>query len=179
MRLFRTCSPGVIPLFLATTCLAAAPGAGQGVELTLREAFGVAHADQVVDFDLPAPVDAAATSVIGPVGKPVAFQVLRGNRLAVRTDLPAGATRTWHVVPGSPPAPAESDVREAHAGDYIDITNGLTGVRIPNTWEGASSDEVPAPVQGIRWRDGSWTTVAPNALSVTGKIGRWVWSSGS
>src|SRR3712207_1760596 len=79
--------------------------------LSVREAFGVSHPEQVIDFDLSQPIDAASTSLLDAGGKDVPYQLLRGNRIAVRTDLPAGVTRTWTLVAGKAPAPISGGVK--------------------------------------------------------------------
>ncbi len=126
---------------------------------TLREMFGVSHPRQIIDFDLHAPVDPANSYVTGPDGGSVPFQLLRGNKLAVETDLPAFAERTWNLRTGHSPSPsnsAASSIQINSTAAWYEITNGLTGVRV--TRKGL------APLQGIRYRDGIWTGTGPNDL---------------
>jgi hypothetical protein len=57
---------------------------------TVQEVFGIAHPDQIIDFDLKSPVDAKNSYLIGPNGREVPYQLLEGGKkLAVRTGLPA------------------------------------------------------------------------------------------
>src|SRR5687767_10884856 len=102
MRLARSLS-GFWPRAVAFRALAAMPVllvlshalAGHGAQalqtFTVAERFGVAHPEQIIDFDVAAAVDVANVRVLGPGGAEVAFQLLEnGKKLAVRTDLPAG-----------------------------------------------------------------------------------------
>ena len=76
---------------------AAAPGAYAEPlrSFSVQERFGVSHPLQVIDFDLELPLAAGSVHVVDADGRPVAWQLLdSGRRLAVLTDLPAGATRT-------------------------------------------------------------------------------------
>ncbi|MHB9024909.1 MAG: hypothetical protein ACYC7E_12160 [Armatimonadota bacterium] len=70
------------------------PIAAQGPKplatFSAQEVFGVPHPEQVIDFDLPAPVDPKTTYLIGPNGNEAPYQVLEGGKkVAVRTGLPA------------------------------------------------------------------------------------------
>ncbi|MHB9131777.1 MAG: hypothetical protein ACYDBB_11900 [Armatimonadota bacterium] len=78
-------------LFLISTAIAQAPKPKDELALfTLREAFGVAHPEQLVAFDLATPVDATQCYLLGPDGAEATYQVVDGGRkLAVRTHLPA------------------------------------------------------------------------------------------
>ena len=53
------------------------------------------------------------------------------------------------------------------AADYFEITNGLIGLRVPK----AATDltQTPAPIQGLRYRDGTWCAVGPNYMSRAAK----------
>ena len=154
-RLFATLAVAVL-----STGLAAAAARGHAADsFTLTEHFGVAHPEQIITLDLAAPIDPAKTSVTMAIGDaaavPVPFQLLANRkRLAVRTSLAAGETRTFAVKPGSP-APAAPDavtVRETDA--WYEIANGLTGIRVPKPVQALP---FPAPVQGVLLRDGTWT----------------------
>ncbi|MHB9024906.1 MAG: hypothetical protein ACYC7E_12145 [Armatimonadota bacterium] len=83
--------PLFIMLALAVTACAQTPRPKDEVaSFTLKEAFGVQHPDQIVAFDLSAPVDPAKSYLLGPAGAEVPYQVLGGGKqLAVRTNLPA------------------------------------------------------------------------------------------
>ena len=69
-------------------------------------------AEQIIDFDLDARIDPANTYLLGPDGNEVPYQFLDGGKkLAVRTDLPAGAEKTWRLLSGRAPAPVTDGVR--------------------------------------------------------------------
>ena len=183
---------------LATLLLCAASAAALAGEpdgkvvltLSLQERFGVAHPDQIIDFDLATPLDPRAIWVCGPDGEEVLYQLLdSGKKIAVRTDLSANARKTWKVLSGRPPQPYADGVKVADLDGGYEITNGLTGVRIPVGTAGVSPaisrrDEDPtskagetpavrnvlAPIQGLRLRDGTWTANGPNALHIPGKV---------
>ena len=124
--------------------------------LTIRERFGVSHPLQAIDFDLGDPLGGGDVYVLGPGGGPVAFQLLEGRRkLAVATDLPAGAKHTWRVMPGKRPAPDGAWLEVAEKPDAYEITSRFLGIRVPR--EGPAL----APVQAIRLADGRWTGSSP------------------
>ncbi|MHB9025188.1 MAG: hypothetical protein ACYC7E_13620 [Armatimonadota bacterium] len=153
------------------------------ITFAVTERFGVAHPDQIIDFDLAAPVDAKNAYLLGPDGAEVPYQLLEnGKKLAVRTDLPVGAEKTWKLMTGHAPAPARDGVQVTEGTTCYEITNGLTGIRVikpvPVTgaawkplfdllgWDGqAPRVYLPAPVQGVRYRDGQWSAVGPNGLA--------------
>ncbi len=134
---------------------------------TLTEAFGVSHPDQIVDFDLAQPVEAGKCYLLGSDGKEVAYQILeRGKRLALRTDLPAGATRTWELFSGRAPAAVPNGVQVAEQPGHYEVTNGLIGVRLPRSVRSFPDPaQALAPVQGVRYRDGTWSGTGPNYLA--------------
>lgn len=134
---------------------------------TLQERFGVTHPDQIVIFGLSGPINPQSTYLVGPNGQAVPYQLLSGNRIAVETDLPANATRSWGLYAGTPPAPSglAHSVTLSQTATYYEIGNGLTGVRIPKV--PTSLTNTPAPIQGVRYQDGTWTATGPNYLSAS------------
>ncbi|NQU24303.1 MAG: hypothetical protein HQ567_23725 [Candidatus Nealsonbacteria bacterium] len=84
-------SGGCLPILLPSEAFAQTPKPKDVVAtFTLQETFGVQHPDQIVAFDLSAPVDPAKCYLLGPTGVEVPYQVLGGGKqLAVRTRLPA------------------------------------------------------------------------------------------
>jgi hypothetical protein len=69
----------------------------------IQERFGVAHPDQIIDFDLAGKIDSANSVMIGPEGEETVYQLIEGGKkVAVRTDLPAGAKKSWKLVQGRP-----------------------------------------------------------------------------
>ena len=106
MRTSKRWDPVTI-LALGAILYAAIPGVSRAAEgweiqaFTIQEAFGVSHPDQIVDFDVAADVDPASAYLVGPDGREVPFQLLEGGRkVAVRTDLPAGTSKTWKLMSG-------------------------------------------------------------------------------
>jgi hypothetical protein len=133
---------------------------GVGAEtLTLSEQFGISHPDQIVFFTPATPV--ANPSLTDDAGKPVPCQCMADGRIAVRTDLPAGATKRWTLREGGKPLPAA--VAIVRQPGYTEIVNDLVGIRIPTV--PADLTTTPAPIQGILLRDGTWTAVGPNAMA--------------
>jgi len=140
---------------------------------TIAERFGVAHPDQIVDFDLdPASaLDPGDCFMLGPDGREVPCQFIEGGRkVAVRTGLTPGEEKTWKLMTGRPPAAAAGGVTvEEKKGEGVwEIVNGMTGVRVPLTGGDVRPDAIPAPVLGIRLRDGTWTAAGPNRLAPQG-----------
>ncbi len=138
------------------------PGAAPLAILTLREAFGVSHPEQLVEFVVPAATTAAPVRLTDLAGRDVPAQVLRDGRLAVLTDLPAFGERHWILQHAAAPLTLEDGVRVTVRRAYYEVTNGLTGVRIAR-FPGNLS-RVPAPIQGLRHRDGTWAATGPNYL---------------
>lgn len=164
---------------------------------TYTEPFGVAHKKEILELPLSKPVDPANARLLNAAGKEVPYQVsVDGKKILLRTDIAPRETLTWKLTAGKPTAADTSLVAvvEDEKNGWIEITNGLTGVRIPNgktftdEWvlldeeqkkkalgSGWERDQVKkkldikpknlAPVQGIRLRDGRWTANGPNLLS--------------
>ena len=133
---------------------------GQAAEtFTLTEHFGVAHPEQIITFDLAQPLEpdkAVATMAIGTsAAAEVPCQVLAGGKqIAVRSALAANETRTFVVKADAPKAAAADAVAIKETADGYEITNGLTGIRVPKP---VTTLPFPAPVQGVRLRNGTWT----------------------
>ena len=142
-------------IIIAVATLAASAGE-QPQAFKVVEEFGVAYPDQIIDFDLKTPVkDPANTAMHGPDGSKVQCQIIEnGAKVAVRTDLPANATKTWTLQPGEKPIVTADDVKVTEKGDFYEITNALIGVRIPR---GLPGQEKLAPIQGVRYRNVTWT----------------------
>ncbi len=175
-------SAGVV--LLSWVCWANAGQAGQ--TFRIQEHFGVAHPMQVIDFDLTSNVDPSQVHLVNESGQSVPFQILDdGKKIAVQTDLPAGASRRWQLVDGSAPESVKDGIQVATYQDQgrslYQITNGLTGIRVPMPVQGPSPRYrpladlfnygpsyprlfLPAPVQGILYRDGKWTAAGPNGV---------------
>jgi hypothetical protein len=171
----------------ARACFAAESDGHVLQTFEVRDHFGVSHPMQIVDFDLDLSVDPSAVHVLDGDGRPVPFQVIDGGKkLAVETDLPAHRSRSWKLVrgPSSQVSPSNGVMVREYTEDGrvgYEITNGLTGVRVPAPtipWSArwrpridlmsyrpdAPRVVLPAPVQGILYRDGRWSGTGPNAL---------------
>jgi len=163
-------------LTLVSGALAERPG-----RLALREHFGVSHPMQIVVFGCGEVILPKSGFLKCSTGDWTPFQLLSGGRVAVMTDLPAHAEKTWALADAKADGPGGEHpdviphaVRATRQGTLLRIENGLTGVLLP-TGQGAGQ-HAPAPIQGIRYRDGTWTATGPNALrgGVTGPQVRWI-----
>jgi len=183
---------------MLTGCLLANVGSSSAAEaakaptqtLELREWFGVDHPVQLVEFALTTPAAPGVGILLDEAGKPVLFQLLaNGTKLALRTDLPAGAKRVWRWIAdgASQPAPG-SGVRVRQITQGWEISNELIAFRVPspesikaqagepgrsllrplvdlfNYGRDVPRTLVLAPIQGVRLRDGTWSALGPNAL---------------
>jgi hypothetical protein len=159
--------------------------------LKLQEWFGVSHPEQVVEFALDVPGTAGQGAVHDESGTPVPFQLLdQGRKLAIRTDLPANTTRAWRwYAADRNQTGCPSGVQTKQTEEGWEISNALIAFRVPNeksiranAQPAAQSSLRPlvdlfnqshdapriqtlAPIQGVRWRDGSWTAQGSNTLS--------------
>jgi hypothetical protein len=184
------------PFVITLACACLWPLSLKAAALTYTEPFGLAHKAAVLSLPLDGPLDVAGKKLVDDKGREAPFQLADdGKSLLVRTDLAPRETLTWRLVAGKPAAGKGlvtlSRDPEKH---WIEITNGFTGIRIPdgtqftdewalldekqkekallNSWE---RDEIkkqlgitpknPAPVQGLQLADGRWTATGPNLLS--------------
>jgi len=85
---------------------------------------------QIVDFDFSSTIDPAQSYLLNAAGAEVPFQQLSNKHIAVSTDLPANASRSWTLYSGRPPASFPNPVTLNANASYYEIGNGLTGVRI-------------------------------------------------
>ncbi len=148
------------------------PGSTSPIQVfEIQERFGVSHPDEIIDFDLAGKINPANSRMIGPDGKETLFQLLEGGKkVAVRTDLPAGMKKTWKLMEGRPSAETAEAVQVEERPNYFAITAGPSGVRVPKACDPSSAKPgaVPAPVQGIRLRDGAWAATGPNPIKLDG-----------
>jgi hypothetical protein len=169
-----TTAASVLVLAMLVPALLPAAQPDQPIEtLVLRETFGVSHPDQVVDFDLAKPAAPGQCHVLGPDEAEVPFQLLDGGKkLAVRTDLPAGDERTWKLMPGpSALGPDKQAVTVTTHEGLLEIANSLIAIRVPAGLAGPIDPKaVPAPLQGARYRDGTWSGLGPNRLWIRGRV---------
>ena len=133
---------------------------------SIQEQFGVTHPPQIIDFDSSKHIDPDRVYMIGPQGAEVPFQLLHDGKIAVEAALAANSRAEWKLYAAETrraPRSFPNAVRIAETPAWFEIVNGLAGVRIaraghPN-W---------APIQGILYRDGTWTATGPNALQTAG-----------
>jgi hypothetical protein len=128
--------------------------------LTLHEGLGVAHPDQVVVFTPPPGTNLAGQTVVDDQGRPVPWQALSDGRLAIRTDLPLGARRSFSLQPGAVAVPPGVTLTETPT--HLELANDRLAVRLPVV--PADLAATPAPLQGVRLADGTWTGLGPNRL---------------
>ncbi len=133
-------------------------------EFKLQEHFGVAHSTQVVTFDLDKPdkdVDPKNCYLLNDAGEEVPFQKVTGGTygsIALSMDLPANTTRTFKLMAGRAPKAFAGGVGVSDANkDYLEVTNGITGVRVPKVYSPLSKTP-KCPIQGVRFRDGTWSS---------------------
>ena len=141
----------------------------------LPEFFGVSWPDQPIEFRYDGgqpPV--ATTRMIGPNGSEVPYQWVSScsditavnGCIAVHSPLPANSSYTWTLQGGiAPAATAVNPATLTQVGSNLQITNGLTGVRIV-TAAGNPGLRNLAPIQGILMPNGVWTGsgASPNLL---------------
>lgn len=124
---YEICVLSVV-LGITGLCRAADPPAQT---FTVQEMFGVAHPEQLVDFDLAQPIDAAQSYLIGPDGAEVPYQLLDGGKkLALRTNLPANTTKTWTLKRGRAPQAVQDGVTVTETPEGIEIATPRTAVRV-------------------------------------------------
>ena len=126
----------------------------------LHEDFGVSHPDQIVYFGPQRKVDPGEASLLDEQGKPVPFQVMNDGRIAVRTDLSAGTTKNWKLIAAT--ATQMPGITVVAGADGYEIVNDQVGIRVPKA--PADLTKTPAPIQGLRFQDGTWTAVGPNFM---------------
>ncbi|HEX4137077.1 MAG TPA: Ig-like domain-containing protein [Bryobacteraceae bacterium] len=140
----------------------------------LSELFGGSWPDQPIEFAYNQGSGAPSMAyMIGPSGGEVAYQWVStcsapgaNGCIAVRSSLPPGSNYTWTLVSGVAPLAAPvNPVSMATVGNNIEITNGLTGIRIPTQAANGTPFNL-APIQGIKLLNGVWTGVggSPNLL---------------
>ncbi len=153
-----------LQIAVASCCLFfTALSASAGETFTLTEYFGVSHPDQIITFDLKQPVDPTKTAVYASTGKDagtkaaveVPYQLLQdGKTLAVRTGLAANETKVFTLRPAASKVADPDAMTVKETADGYEITTRLTGIRVPKP---VTTLPFPAPVQGVRLRDGTWT----------------------
>jgi hypothetical protein len=171
--------------FLAVCLLAGcAPMQGKGLReaapaqpvlplsFDLAEHFGVSHPDQIVTFDLPAGTPTSGVRVVDQATNAVPFQFMEGGRkVALQTDLPAGGTKVWRLEASQDSE--RHEVKRSGSQKLVTLTensngwqiaNGLTGIRVPKAVDCGATTNIPAPVQGVLMRDGTWAGTGPNWL---------------
>ena len=136
----------------------------------LTELFGVSYPDQPIEFRYDGGNPGSMAKMIGPASTEVAYQWVSScsdttavlGCIAVRGSLAANASNTWTLTTGVPSATPTNPVSMATVGNNIEITNGLTGVRVI-TQAANGSPFNKAPIQGIQLADGTWTGAGGSA----------------
>lgn len=122
---------------LDSTPLSSCVGQKPQQEFVLKEHFGVSYAEQVVVFKLNQNVDSADYQLLNDAGKEVPIEMVEGGSkgsIAFCTDLPANTSRTFNLMGGRGPQALDGvKVDDSHP-DHIEISNGLTGVRVPKVY---------------------------------------------
>ena len=158
----------------AEPAMTGAPNRRPGT-LVLREHFGVSHPLQLVEFKLDQDVQPRTGVLKSSDGQATPYQVLSSKKMVLLTDLPAKMSREWNLSSARPAAEGElpNAVVVTLDSTRATVANGLTGVIVPLA---ATGDNLPAPIQGLRYRDGAWTARGPNVLSCAAKALhlRWV-----
>jgi len=131
---------------------------------TVTESFGVAYQDQIIAFDYPdtSLLDHSKTCVIGPDGTTqVPYQVLSTGKIAVRASLHPHQTLSWQLLAGCAPSaqPYSDQVTLTTRDPYIEVRNGLTGVRVLHSTGQTRSVRIASVVIGSR---GALITTATN-----------------
>lgn len=76
---------------------------------------------------------------------------------------------TWTLKRGHPAKAFAQGVQVKQAAEGWELTNGLTGIRLPHTQIPADPNRALAPVQGVQLTDGAWTGVGPNTIFFIGR----------
>lgn len=142
---------------VAALLLAFFPTVAATETLELREWFGVSHPEQIVEFDLASPVEAGTMRLLDSDNRETPYQLVDGGKkLVVRTDLPAGSRKTWKLESGTPKTdfPENIVITTNETAGWYEITNGLTGIRIP--LGNKESSQTPPPFVSVRLRSGDW-----------------------
>lgn len=162
-------------LFLCIVAMVFAQAEGEIVQrFEVRERFGVRHPEQIIDFDLIRPVERDGLRMVDGAGNAVAFQLLDdGGKVAVRAALEVGETKRWTLMrgPGPRAEAGTNPVTVERTGEGMQISNGLTGVRVSRAVSGAKLGEAaPAPLQAFQYRDGHWSTGEATPLNWPGEL---------
>ncbi len=150
------------------------PAGGVLGTFQLSELFGNAWPDQPIEFRYDGGKPTPGTALmIGPLGTEVPFQWVSScsdaaavlGCIAVRSNLPANASYSWTLLTGVPAATPVNPVHTNTVGNNLEITNGLTGMRIVTQAANPAPFNL-APIQGIRMPGGTWTGAgaSPNLL---------------
>ncbi|HEX4133619.1 MAG TPA: hypothetical protein VHY84_03275, partial [Bryobacteraceae bacterium] len=136
---------------------------------SLNELFGATWPDQPIEFRYDGGRPPSTTRMIGPAGVEVPYQWVSScsdatavkGCIAIRSNLPPNSNYTWTLQSGIPPvATPVNPVQTKQVGNNLEITNGLTGVRIVTAGANPSPFSL-APIQGIQLPGGSWTGAGP------------------
>ncbi|OPZ84809.1 MAG: hypothetical protein BWY76_01694 [bacterium ADurb.Bin429] len=143
---------------------------------TLREQLRVTWTDELVTFPFTAPKGAchpASVTLVGPKG-PLPVQLIevelwpgtafvKSARVAFVTDLAPLATDIYILRYDKAPATglsADTDLRITTGKDFVELSNGKFGVKLPLGEQAydppANAAGIPGPVMAMRLADGAW-----------------------
>lgn len=156
------------------------PPTGFPITLGVDEPFGVSHPDQLLEFALGQTLDPNTRYRVTVAGSEVPAQVSGPNRLLVRLEggLAQHGQRQFivHGPGGQDFAAHAAAVKLTDRGDSYEIDNGLLAVRVTKAATNYSAQPadanviyqnpaIPAPIQGLRYPDGSWTASGATLLA--------------
>jgi hypothetical protein len=153
---------GLLILMAGATARAEAPA------LQLTERFGVAHPEQLVEFNLPEPLSAGNWSARDDQGAMRPAQRLGdGRRVAVLTDLPANANQTLTLVRERPVSLVKDPVVVRTNAASLELGNALVGIRLPLSGSPTPAN-APAPLLGLRLGQRPWLDAGSNRMAFAG-----------
>ncbi len=130
----------------------------------LKEEFGISNSFQIITFETKKSYHGKNILVVDQNQKIIPHQVLSNGELAVYTDLPADSEKIFKVIYGSSPEPFNG-VSNKITDSYIELENNMTAIR---AFKGANNSltNAPAPIQGFKFQDDTWTGTHGNVLSI-------------
>lgn len=174
----RTCRTAqlTICLFVLLTMLAvnstpaAAADTNKSLQtFTLTDHLGMAWEHELVTFELNATTNPVTLQLIGPFNQNIAFQLIQRDGkqcIAFHADLTSLQTASYklqqsHSAASQLQANNAAGIHIDQSNDYIELTNGVTGIRLHANAKNAASQ---GPIAGVLMPDGSWSLLG----SITG-----------
>jgi len=130
----------------------------------IKEEFGISNPFQILTFKIKKSYQGKKIHVVDQNKKIIPHQILSNGKLAIYTDLPANAEKTFKVVDGAAPEPFKG-VSSKITNSYIELDNNITAIRV---FKGANNSltNAPAPIQGFKFQDDTWAGTYGNVLSI-------------